>query len=417
MQYPINLIERNATMTDRTEQNSPRRRPRTRTIVITSAAIVVACSTVSALVIAPWVEGRTASAPAHDPAIQRELDGLVTDTGFPAALAAVTDAGGAVTDYVSGVGEIGTDKKVPADGQVRIGSNTKMYTAAVMLQLVDEGKVALDEPVATYLPGLLEAHDIDGESISVRQLLQHTSGLPNYTGAIVEDMSALRDTYLSPRDLVDLAFTLPVSFAPGERWEYSNTNYVLAGLIIEKVTGRPIGPEITDRIIDPLGLTETSFPGLGDTSIPGPHATGYYAGLGEDLEDYTKLDPSWGWAAGQMISSPSDLNRFMRALIDGDVISDVSLEEMQSTVPAEDPWTGAEYGLGLMSYPLSCGGLAWGHGGDIPGYETRNAVVPDGDAVTIAVTTLPGSLAKDEPDAYRIAGEVTDALDAALCAG
>jgi len=402
-----------------TTEQKPSRPHRTRNIVIASAAVVALCTGASAAISAQWpdsTEGPDRSAAPHSAEVQKSLDGLVTETGFPGALAAVTSADGTTADYVTGVSEIGTTTPVPADSFVRIGSNTKMYVAVVVMQLVDEGKVALDEPVETYLPGILEPFGTDAATITVRQLLQHTSGLPNYTAAVVGEMDDMRYRYLAPRDLVDLAYELPVSFAPGEKWEYSNTNYIVAGLIIEKATGRALVSEIEDRIVDRLELTETSFPNVGDVSIPSPHPEGYYSALGEPLENYTELDPSWAWAAGQMIATPSDLNRFMEAIVDGELMSDAALSEMQETVPADDIWEGARYGLGLMSYPVSCGGLAWGHGGDIPGFETRNAAIPGGTSVTVAVTTLPGSLAKDEADAYSVAGAVNGTLDVALCA-
>ena len=397
-------------------QNSTEQTPRphrTRKIIVASVAVVALCTAASAAIGAQWPED---AAPARNEQVQKSLDGLVDETGFPGALAAVTSDSGETTDYVSGFAEIGTDEPVPADGYVRIGSNTKMYVAVVVMQLADEGKISLDEPVETYLPGVLAPFGADATTITVRQLLQHTSGLPNYTGAIVGEMDDMRYRYLAPRDLVDLAAELPVSFAPGEKWEYSNTNYILAGLIIEKVSEHALVTEIEQRIIEPLGLDETSFPNVGDTSIPSPHPQGYYSAVGEPLENYTELDPAWAWAAGQMIATPSDLNRFMEAIVDGELTSDAALAEMQKTVPADDIWKGARYGLGLMSYPVSCGGVAWGHGGDIPGFETRNAAIPDGPSVTVAVTTLPGSLAEDEDDAYAIAGDVNGTLDDALCA-
>ena len=390
------------------------KRRRTRRILIGSGIAVVLSTLLSATVIAPWVDRQRDPQVPKSAELQETLDSLV-DEGFPGALAAVTSPTGKVTDYTAGVAELGSDTAPPSDGYVRIGSNTKMFTAVIILQLVDDGLVELDEPVASYLPGLLESYDIDGTTITVRQLLQHTSGLPNYTGPIVGELDTTRYQYMSPRDLVDIAFTMPVSFAPGEKWEYSNTNYILAGLIAEKVTGRPLVNQITERIIEPLQLTETSFPEPGDTTMPEPHAVGYYSAPGEKAEDFTTLDPSWAWAAGQMIATPSDLNRFMIGLLDGKLMSDDALDEMQSTIPAPDLWEGAEYGLGLTSYPLSCGGVAWGHGGDIPGYETRNAATADGRAATIAVTNLPGSITADEDEAYRIATDVSMSVDVALC--
>jgi len=398
------------------EKTTKNTRSRRRTTIIGAAAAVVVVSSVASALLFKEPSADPAS-PAHDASVQSALDSLVADDGFPGAIAAVTDADGDVTDYVAGVSDLGSDAPPPADGLVRIASNTKMYTSVTVLQLVDEKLVDLDEPVETYLPGLLRGDGIDGSRITVRQLLQHTSGLPNYTSAIAGDLFAIRDTYLSPRDLVDLALSMPASFAPGTSYQYSNTNYIVAGLLVEKLTGRPFAEQVEQRIIEPLGLDETFFPGVGDSAIPGPHATGYNNDAEGKLKDITETDPSWAWAAGQIIASPSDVNRFMRALVGGELLSPDTLAQMQTTVEGDELWEGAGYGLGLIGYPLSCGGVAWGHGGDISGFETRNAVDDTGRAVTVAVTALPGALSTDEDTIIATIGHVEQAVDTALCAG
>ncbi|MFI7125802.1 serine hydrolase domain-containing protein [Nonomuraea sp. NPDC050153] len=344
----------------------------------------------------------------HRPdAVQRKLDELVKKNKFPAALAAVQDAKGRTRHYTAGVADLTTKAEVPVDGRVRIASNTKMFTAVAVLQLVGEGKVDLDEPIETYLPKVVRGKGIDGRKITVRQLLQHTSGLPNYT-RWMPSMFKSRDVYRSPQDLLDMAFAHKASFARGG-WEYSNTNYVLAGLLIEKVTGRPVAEVITDRIIKPIGLRDTYWPAKGDKTIRGRHPHGYGSEKpGGKLKDITNLDPSWGWAAGQLIGTPSDLNRFMSALMDGKLLKPEQLAAMKHTMKAPGFPAGWEYGLGLMKMPLSCGGVTWGHGGDIDGYETRNGVTEDGRAATVAVTSLPA-----DEDAHE---NVIKAMDTALCA-
>jgi D-alanyl-D-alanine carboxypeptidase len=398
----------------------PRKLRRRRNIAFVTAGVIAASSLISAV----WLNDSpsdAASTSTPSSAFQSSLDDLVTDDGFPGVLAAVTEPDGSVTDYVAGVSELGDDAPPPEDGLVRIASNTKMYTSVVLLQLAEEGLVALDEPIETYLPGLVHGDGIDGSRITVRQLLQHTSGLPNYTAAIAGDLFAIRDTYLQPRDLLDLALAMPASFEPASSYEYSNTNYVVAGLLIEKVTQRPLGEQITDRIIDPLGLEETYFPGVGDRTIDGPHPSGYHTNADGELENITTTDPSWAWAAGQLIASPSDVNRFMQALAGGELLGtdpagNDLLTQMQTTIPAAELWEGAEYGLGLISYPLSCGGVAWGHGGDVSGFETRNAVNESGRAVTIAVTALPSALSSDEDEVLSTMKNIEGLVDDALCA-
>lgn len=345
-----------------------------------------------------------ASAATRSDAVQQGLNALVRADGLPAALASVKDGEGRTRTYTAGVGNVTTGAKVPVDGQVRIGSTTKTFTAVVVLQLVGEGKIGLDTMVDTYLPGLVRGEGIDGRHITVRQLLQHTSGLPDYEEDVNEDILGHR--YFEPRDLLDIAFRHKAVFDPGKDWGYSNTNYVVAGLIVQKVTGRPLAEAIDTRVIKAAGLRHTSFPAPGDMSIREAHPRGYLReAAGAPLRDVTEIDPSVAWAAGQMISTNSDLNRFFTALLGGGLLPDAQLAQMRTTVPIGD--TGAGYGLGLISRPLSCGGVYWGHGGDIPGYETRGGVTEKGRAVSVAVTSVPTDGAGTE--------HLESVVDTALC--
>ncbi|WP_437330547.1 serine hydrolase domain-containing protein [Sorangium sp. So ce381] len=350
-----------------------------------------------------------------DDPVQQGADHLVGDLKFPAVLVAVGDRDGQTHHYTSGVGDLETEAKVPVDGQVRIGSSSKSFTAVVVLQLVGEGDVDLDAPIETYLPDLVRGDGIDGREITVRQLLQHTSGLPDYDDVLLaEGVFKLQHTYLDPHALLDMALAQPGK-TPGSEWAYSNTNYVLAGMIIEKVTGRPLNEEITRRIIERIGLRHTYLPGVGEQGIRGCHPKGYHTDVpGEPLQDITELDPGWGWAAGQVIATPSDLNRFYTALFGGDLLEPAQLEELRTTVDAPAMWPGARYGLGVVSTPLSCGGLVWGHGGDIPGYHTRGGVTDDGRAVTVAITVLPYFLYGEE-GAEQAYMDVLGLVDTALC--
>ncbi|MCC3777940.1 serine hydrolase [Streptomyces sp. UNOB3_S3] len=366
---------------------------------VASAAVALAAGVMTVGALAP----ASASAATGPDTVQQRLDALVKADGLPAALASVKDRDGRTRHYTAGVGDLATGAKVPVDGQVRIGSNTKTFTAVIVLQLVAEGKVGLDEPVDTYLPGLVRGEDIDGRRITVRQLLQQTSGLPNYT------KYDLQPRYYEPRDLLDIALQHKADFAPGTKWAYSNTNYLLAGLIIQKVTGHTLGTEMDRRIVKPLGLRHTYLPAPGDATIREPHPKGYYRDSADGpLRDVTETEPSWAWAAGGMISTNSDLNRFFTALLAGRLLPDAQLAQMRTTVPADDLFgPGGRYGLGIVSRPLSCGGVYWGHGGDLPGYETRGGVTETGRAANVAVTGKPS----DEPAMKR----VEKVVDVALC--
>jgi D-alanyl-D-alanine carboxypeptidase len=359
-----------------------------------------------------------AAAPAEattKPQLHAGLARLVAQDGFPGAEAVVRDPDGHWTSTTAGVGDVATGARVPANGRVRLGSNSKVFVATVMLQLVAQGKVRLDAPVETYLPGVVRGPDYSGKHITVRELLQHTSGLPDYVPVVLGPKFAdVQHRYFDPYELLSAAFGQKALFKAGTSWEYSNTNYVLAGLIVQRVTGRPLGEEIQRRILTPLHLKDTTFPAPGSQAIPGQHPHGYDADkAGQPLRDVTVMDPSWGWSAGSMIGTPRDLDTFLLALLHGKLLPKAELAMMQHTVSTHGRlWPGARYGLGLISTPLSCGGLAWGHGGDIEGYETRDAVGPSGRAATLAVTALPAALPSSMPAAF----DVIAGLDTALCA-
>ncbi|MFF7591343.1 serine hydrolase domain-containing protein [Kitasatospora purpeofusca] len=359
--------------------------------------------TAAAVVAGVLAPGAASAAPRPD-SVQQRLDALVKEDGVPAALATVKGRDGRTRTYTAGVGDAATKAKVPVDGQVRIGSNTKVFTAVVVLQLVAEGKVGLDTNVDAYLPGLVRGEGIDGRNITVRQLLQHTSGLPEYVDR--DNILKAPKRYYEPRELLDAALAQKAHFAPGTQWEYNNTNYLLAGLIIQKVTGRPLGEEINKRVVDRIGLRHTYFPVPGEMTIHEAHPKGYLRAEDGSLRDYTELDPSWGWAAGAVVSTNTDVTKFYGALLGGRLLPAAQLAQMRTTVPAEAFGPGARYGLGLVSRPLSCGGVSWGHGGTIPGYETTGGTTEDGRAVNFTVTTIP-----DADTAKR----VDKAVDEALC--
>ncbi|MEE1793088.1 serine hydrolase [Streptomyces sp. BE308] len=371
-----------------------------RRVAAAAAAVVVGVMTMGALAppAAFAASGRTDT-------VQRGLNTLVHPDGPPGALASVTDRDGRTRHYTAGIGDLATGAKVPRDGRIRIGSNTKSFTAVVVLQLVGEGRIRLDAPVDTYLPGLVRGEGIDGSRITVRHLLQQTSGLPNYSNYLGEEVR-----YFAPRELVDIALQHKAGFEPGKKWEYSNTNYVLAGLIVEKVTRNPLAKEMDRRIIKRIGLRHTYFPAPGDATVRGPHPKGYYQdSVGAPLTDVTEIDPSWGWAAGQLISTDSDLNRFFGALLRGHLLRPAQLAQMRgATRPADKTFgPGARYGLGIVSRPLPCdGGIYWGHGGSFPGYETRGGATDDGRAAHVAVTVQ----LSDEASRKRVDNVVETAL-------
>ncbi|MFF3228733.1 serine hydrolase domain-containing protein [Nocardia suismassiliense] len=351
------------------------------------------------------------------PAVAAAMDKVVRQ-GFPGVQVVIDGPAGHRT-FTAGVGDLNTRAPFPDDARVRIGSNTKTYVATVIMQLVAEGKVDLDASIERYLPGMVQGNGNDGNRISVRQVLQHTSGVPDYLGRgagdgittqnseqIDPDEETLRWQHFEMTELVRRAMTAPPQFEPGAKSVYTNTNYLLAGLLIERVTGNPAADEIGRRILEPLGLRDTYVPAARETGIRGPHARGYHRIDGKPV-DFTDFDPSWGATAGDMIATPTDMNRFFTALLAGKLLPPAQLAEMKRTVPF-DRMPGADYGLALIHRTAPCGKEVWGHGGSIPGFETRNGVTAEGTAVTVTVNQLPAT--EEEADA------VNGVLDAALCA-
>ncbi|MDK1474922.1 serine hydrolase domain-containing protein [Streptomyces sp. 549] len=295
-------------------------------------------------------------------------------------------AGGAEWFGHAGVADLATGReRQPAD-HFRAGSITKTFVATVVLQLEAEGVLDLDDTVETWLPGLLDGNGHDGRAVTVRHLLQHTSGLPDYTAdpEVTRRLAAgSADHHLrtrTPEQLIAVALSHPPVFAPGTGWSYSNTGYLVAGLIVEKATGRTWADQVRTRIVEPLGLTGTSLPGTRST-LPGPHPVGYAAPLSGDPDapprDVTRLNPSWAGAAGEIVSTASDLNRFYRALLRGRLLPERQQSAMFRSVPLNPAGT-ARYGLGVESWTLSCGTTVWGHAGGIHGSASRSLGTADG---------------------------------------
>ncbi|MFF8592149.1 serine hydrolase domain-containing protein [Streptomyces sp. NPDC015220] len=292
----------------------------------------------------------------------------------------------------AGTAEVGTRRPMPQNGRFRIGSATKTFTATVVLQLVGEGRMSLEDTVERWLPGVVRGNGNDGRRITVRQLLQHTSGIPDVLPEIpalnsADGYRAERLRTYGPEELVGLAMRHRREFRPGRGWAYSNTNYVLAAMIVNKVTGRSWAQEVNDRIIRPLDLSDTSTPGA-SPFIPGPHARSYAAWHTDTSVDVTALDPSMAVGSGSIISTTHDLNRFYAALLGGRLLGPAQLDEMTTTVPA--PKLGVRYGLGLGEIPLPCGGSYFGHPGELLGYHVWGGVTRDGTRTAVVYVTSDG---------------------------
>ncbi|MFF4750034.1 serine hydrolase domain-containing protein [Streptomyces sp. NPDC002514] len=354
-----------------------------------SVRMAVAAATAAVLSMALAATPVLAAGPAEGAdghaATRRAMAAAVAD-GVPGVTAGARDVQGAWS-ATAGVGDTRTGAPRSAADRYRVGSITKTFVSTVLLQLEAEGRLSLADPVEKWLPGVVRGHGHDGRAITLRMLLNHTSGIYNYTADedfgrayfVKDGFFQHRDDTLAPSELVAIAMRHAPDFAPGTSWNYSNTNYVLAGMIVERVTGRPYAEEIERRIIRPLKLTGTTVPGTRVT-VPQPSSRAY-SKLAQPVAgpsyDVTRLNPSIASSAGEMISDSADLIRFYRALLGGRLLPARQLKEMKTTVTAEGiPNTG--YGLGLMDRTLSCGVHVWGHDGGIHGSSSSAVTTADG---------------------------------------
>jgi D-alanyl-D-alanine carboxypeptidase len=369
---------------------------KTRRWIASGLAAVAAIAT--AAVTTTATAATAATMPATAPAshvysqqdLQRDLDAIVA-TGVPGVLATVRVDGRELRG-TSGVADLDSRQPVDGNGFFRIGSNTKTFVSVVVLQLVAEHRLSLDDTVGRWLPGVVHGNGNDGNKITVRELLQHTSGLENYTDDLQARITSpaayrkLEFEQFSRPDLLNIALSHQPTSAPGGVWNYSNTNYLLLGLIIEKVTHHSWEDQVTRRIIEPLGLRHTFAPGT-STRLPQPHATGYLIFDKNTRVDTTAENMSWANSAGALISTASDLSRFWSALGRGALLPPAQMREMEQTVPADGgdntSVPGSRYGLGIFNIPITGGGSYWAHEGDVPGYNTIGAVSSDGHTTVV----------------------------------
>ncbi|MGO4459536.1 serine hydrolase domain-containing protein [Streptomyces sp. M-16] len=344
-------------------------------------AVVAGVAPATAAQAAPAVSAEAAqnvgtALPAPDlEALQAALQNTLA-AGAPGAMARISGVDGVQTK-TAGVRDKVSGAAMDTDARFRIGSVTKTFSSVVLLQLVAEKKIELDQPVNHYLPGLLP-----DDRITVRHLMTHRSGLSDYTNAMfnntVPGFEAVRNKVFSYQELVQLSLNEPRTGEPGAAYSYSNTNFVVVGMLIEKATGHPVVKEYDRRIIKPLKLRNTSYVHP-DTKIKGLHANGYLHPdeEGAPLVDSTEQTVSWAQSAGAMISSAADLNTFTSALVTGKLLPAQMLDQMLTMTPTDATNT-RFYGLGLRRYDLSCGTSVYGHTGTVQGFYTYAFSTRDG---------------------------------------
>ncbi|NUS74148.1 MAG: beta-lactamase family protein [Corynebacteriales bacterium] len=338
---------------------------------ITRTVLTGGCAALTALTLMTGYAQAAASSPPPRSVLQSQMEALVA-AGAPGVNVEVRDEKG-TWNGVAGTGDTTTNSAPNAGGKFRIGSVTKTFTATVIMQLVAEKHIELDASINEYLPGLLPY----AEPISVRQLLRHQSGLFDYGDVVWASPQVAydnRNNNYAPAQLVEIATREPLQFTPGSQFGYSNTDYIVLAMLIEKVTDHSFATELKKRIIRPLKLRDTSLAGSSPT-LKNPSMRGYetLSDAGE-LTDVTRYNMSVSWATGAITSTTSDVNRFYKALLTGSLLPKAQLQQMKETV---DAFPGFGYGLGLAGGEI-CGHTIWGHVGGVPGYQTSSFTSDDG---------------------------------------
>ncbi len=348
--------------------------------------------------------GGAEAEPAYAATLRPVIAQLMKDNVIPGAVVVVKSPKEGDWTETFGTRVIGADDPMSVDDYFRIASNTKTMTSTVILQLAQEGKLALEDPIAKYWPGVP-----NGDEITIAQLSEMRSGLYSYT--FDPQFNAMLDSdpnrVWTPEELLAIAFSHPVNFAPGEKFDYCNTNIILLGLVIEKITKMSAAENFQQRIFEPLGLKHTSLPAADDHSIPDPHPQGYAFGTNVSTIDTfalppeeqaaalagilqpsnaTDASPSWTWTAGAAISTVDDVATFVRALVEGDLLDEkwqrVRMDSIQPIDPAAPDVAG--YGLGIVRFGLHL----FGHDGQIPGYMTFMGHDPASDLTIVVATNL-----------------------------
>ncbi|MEU3910136.1 MULTISPECIES: serine hydrolase domain-containing protein [unclassified Streptomyces] len=355
-----------------------------------------------AVLLASTIIGAAVPAAAAKPAdpVQRQLDLLVDGDGVPGALAydGRTTRTAGVADRESG------RPMVDARGRFRLASDTKAFTATAVMRLVADGRIRLDDRAGRWVPQLAE------RPVTIRQLLKQTSGLPEYATLVDWTRPGTPEEYLA------LALKEKPVFEAGTDWGYSNTNYLALGMVIDKASGVGFRTYVERTILRPLHLDDTYWPAPGELSLRGPHARNY--GVNPAAPEAGRVDvtdlPGYEFgASGGLVSTPEDLNAFWDGLFGGRLLPDWALRRMTQDTTAiggRDVYpAGSRYGYGIASIPLSCGGVYWGHGGDLPGDSVGGGRATGGrGTVTVYTTTWAA-----EGESLR---HLQGAVDAALCA-
>ncbi|MEU8758943.1 serine hydrolase domain-containing protein [Streptomyces sp. NPDC048659] len=319
------------------------------------------------------------SFPQLSPAVAAQLDsaikGVMTEANVPGVMVALSAPGKGEYIRSFGIADKATGQQMSPGLYMRIGSETKTFTVTALLQLVDQGKVGLDDPIGDYVSGVP-----NGDRITLRELAGMRSGLYNYSmdEGFFKALTSDPQRPFTPQELLDYSFKHPVNFAPGAQFEYSNTNTILLGLVVEKVSGMPLHDYIDQKVVRPAGLKHTSFPT--GAEFPHPHAHGYtnQTATGQ-VEDATDWNPSWGWAAGAMVSDLQDMRTWAKVVATGTLLT-ADTQAQRLKTGSTSGMTDTGYGLGIFDVQ------GWiGHNGSLPGYESLTIYLPQEQATLVVL--------------------------------
>ncbi|MDO5751999.1 serine hydrolase [Arthrobacter sp.] len=364
----------------------------------------------------------TSSEPEYAATLQKQIPELLKANAIPGMVVLIESPKLGNWSGTFGTADLGKQVPMSLDDYFRIGSNTKTMTSTVILQLVQEGKLKLEDPISKYRPDVP-----NGANITIAQLSEMRSGLYSYTFDPGFNATLDKDPQKAwtPDELLSIAFSHPATAAPGQEYDYCNTNIVLLGTVIEKLTGESVAEAFQKRIFEPLGLKHTSLPANTDSTIPNPHAQGYQFGTNvETIDSYavpapqlpaaldgilkplnqTNANPSWTWTAGGAISTPGDLAVYVKALVHGGLLNAATqklrLESIQPIVPGQK--NGVGYGLGIAEFAPGI----LGHDGQIPGYSTFMTYNINTGDILIVGTNLAASPVHGENAAVVVAKSI-----------
>lgn len=394
-------------------------------VLLIEVALLLALSMTACSLTPPSAGTATPTAvPAFVATLRPRLEAQMKHLGVPGAIFLVQAPGKGVWTAALGISDVAANAPMTLDEHMRVGSITKTFTGTVILQLVDEGRLKLDDPAAKYQP-----QTPNGAHITIRELLNMTSGLFNYTEDDGFDKALLAQParVWQPSELLAIAFQHPAYFAPGAGFHYSNTNTILLGLIAEQITGEPLAQAVQQRILAPLGMRSTSLPQATSAAIPVPHPQGYAStasgecpaahdalpagprGLPNGLCNVTSVNPSWAWAAGSAISTLSDLRVWAKALATGALLHPATQKQRLTW---SQMGTVGSYGLAIFDVQ---GFL--GHNGALPGFQSFMGYRPGQAAMVIVLTNLdqattctPASNPGEPPTCSQTADALTQTI-------